>query len=116
MEDMGSAVKCMSPMFYSNDDAILEAVRAWMSCAGSAVAWSLFDDCGMSPPEWPTMERKSPWRPSLSVCRVREWTNLTFGALKGGMEPPSFSQVNEAMIHIVNRVAKEEGEWSQGQG
>ena len=115
MEDMQSAVTWVSPLFYSADRAIVEAIKTWMSCSGSAVAWSLFDDLSLSPPDWPTMERESPWRPSLSICRVREWTNLQFrDRCEASGAPPSFSEVKDMMISIDNKVKGEEKQWLPG--
>ena len=58
-------------MFWSANPRVVEAVTAWMKEPSHSVGWSLFDDGSMIPPQWPTMEGRSPWRPNVAVERFR---------------------------------------------
>ena len=62
----------MSPMFWSSNPRVVEAISSWMQEPSHTVGWSLFDDGTMIPPRWPTMGGRSPWRPNVAVERFRE--------------------------------------------
>ena len=62
-----SRLAWVSPLFWSANPRVVEAVSSWMNEPSHTVGWSLFDDGSMSPPQWPTMEGQSPWGSNLLI-------------------------------------------------
>ena len=111
---LGRALASKSPLFFTNDEGVRAAVRAWMEEEeGSVIGWNFFDDQMMELPRWPTLwgARVSPSAPSVVVERFR----ALMLEIAQGPKPGEFEwlSMENGLMTVVSDYARELS-WAEG--